>query len=471
MLLTEQIQLKYSKELSKICQLAKNLYNKANYLIRHRYFFLLSPNRLDFKWLKELKSDLFSEPDLFSNIASITKKYLTKKENLIKRYKNPSGKQEYGGIGKFMYYTELWGLIKYCPEYKALPSQSAQQILFLLEKNWKSYFKKREAYYKAKKELPPVEFKKKFNTKPKIPKYKNKNGESIIIFTNQQCNIENGYLFFPRKSYKKDAPRWLPSIKTRLKNKMKQVRIIPQGIRYKLEIVYEKATKDLDLNKNRIGAIDLGVNNIVTLVNNIGKQPIIIKGGIIKSINQGYNKERSRLKSIKDKQKIKDETKKLKRIDLNRNNKIKDCFHKISRLIINYCIKNNIGTLAIGYNEGWKQNSNMGKENNQNFVSIPFLKLINQIQYKSELISNDVILVNEDYTSKCSFLDNETIGKHKKYVGKRISRGLYRSKNRIIINADVNSAYNILKKAFPNAISADGIEDVCVHPCSLTWIK
>lgn len=185
------------------------------------------------------------------------------------------------------------------------------------------------------------------------------------------------------------------------------------------------------------------------------------------SINQGYNKVKSRLKLIIDRQKLKCESKKLKRINLNRNNKINNCFHKVSRMIINYCIKNNIETLVIGYNEGWKQNSNMGKSNNQNFVSIPFLKLIKQIQYKSELIRNEIFLIDESYTSKYSFLDNEPIKKHKKYMGRRVNRGLFRSKNGTLINADVNGAYNILRKVFPKAISTDGIEDICEHPCSL----
>ena len=113
----------------------------------------------------------------------------------------------------------------------------------------------------------------------------------------------------------------------------------------------------------------------------------------------------------------------------------------------------------------------MGKLNNQNFVSIPFLKLIKQIQYKSELIGNEIHLVDESFTSKCSFLDNEPIKKHKKYMGRRVNRGLFKSKKGILINADVNGAYNILRKVFPNAISADGIVGICEYPRSLDWKK
>ena len=113
MLLSEQIQLKKSEELSNLCHLAKNLYNQANYLVRHRYFFLLNPERLDFKWLKELKNKLISKSSNISNISSITKKYLEIKNNLIQKYNKTSGKQGYGGIGKFMSYKELWALMKY----------------------------------------------------------------------------------------------------------------------------------------------------------------------------------------------------------------------------------------------------------------------------------------------------------------------------------------------------------------------
>ena len=174
MLLSEQIQLKKSEDLSNLCHLAKNLYNHANYLVRHRYFFLLNPDRLDFKWLKELKDDLISKCSNVSNISHITKKYVEIKNNLIHKYNKISGKQGYGGIGKFMSYQELWALMKYISSYKSLSAQSAQSILLLVENDWRSYFKRKDAYYKAKKELPFEEFKKIFNSIPKIPRLKRK---------------------------------------------------------------------------------------------------------------------------------------------------------------------------------------------------------------------------------------------------------------------------------------------------------
>ncbi|MEE9379110.1 MAG: transposase [Candidatus Lokiarchaeia archaeon] len=393
MRLTEQIQLKNTKQLSYLCHLTKNLYNLANYYVRQEYFYL----------------------------------------------------------GNWLRYYDLWYMLKEKEPYKKLPSQTAQQTLKLVDKNWKSFFQSLKTLKKHPKNyLGP----------PKPPLYKKKDGECIIVFTNQQCRIKRGFLYFPRKTQ-------LPPVKTRIKSKLYHVRIIPKGLYYILEIIYQMEVKNLNLDKERVIGIDLGLNNIITMVNNAGLQPAIIKGGIIKSINQFYNKQLARYKGIKDKQRIGSDTKRMQWLTRTRNNKINDIFHKISRTVINYCITHDFGTIVIGYNKTWKHKIKLGKRNNQNFVQIPFSKLVSQIKYKSELIEIDVILEPESFTSRCSFLDNESIEKHKKYQGKRICRGLYQSHRGAIINADVNGAYNILKKAVPKAISADGIEGVGLHPYSI----
>ena len=146
--------------------------------------------------------------------------------------------------------------------------------------------------------------------------------------------------------------------------------------------------------------------------------------------------------------------------------KINDFFHKVSKKIVDYCIKNNIGTLIIGYNQGWKQDCEIGKKNNQKFVQIPFFKLKNQIEYKCEDVGINVKFQDESYTSKCSFLDDEEVNKKPYYLGQRMKRGLFRSSNGTIINADVNGAYNIMKKAIPGAVK--GIEGVALHPVRLS---
>jgi putative transposase len=289
---------------------------------------------------------------------------------------------------------------------------------------------------------------------------KPKDGESILIFTNQQVSIRDGYLTFPKRVNLK--------VKTRLDDNIdiSEVRIIPKSVGYVCEIVYVKNVEPLKLDRNRVATIDFGLNNIVTIANNVGEQPIIVKGGVIKSINQFYNKRKAELQSIYAEQKIYT-GEKMKVLTTKRNNKIKDQMHKISHKVIEYCITNNIGTIVIGHNKNWKQNIDMGKKNNQNFVSIPFYILTRQLQYKGEEIGNQVILQEESHTSKCSFLDSESIEHHETYIGKRISRGLFRSDKGIIINADVNGSLNIGRKAIPKAFVktiADGIEGVVLHP-------
>jgi len=342
-------------------------------------------------------------------------------------------------------------MLKHKEVSQKLPSQTAQQILSLVDKNWKSFFNSIKKW-----RLQP----RKYLGRPRPPKYKKKNGEFVLIFTNQQCRIKEGYLYFPERVA-------ISPIKTRIKNQIHQVRVVPKGLYYVVEIIYEKDVKNLNLDKKRILGIDLGLANIVTMVNNAGLQPVIIKGGIAKSTNQFYNKQLARYKSVKDKLEIAFETRKIQKLTKKRNNKINDQFHKISRRIVNYCVDNNLGTIIIGYNSFWKQKINMGRRNNQKFVQLPYFKLISQIQYKSKLVGIDVILEEESYTSRCSFLDNESIQKHKNYAGKRINRGLFRSKKGIVLNADVNAGYNIIKKVIPNAVLVDGIEGIGLYPYSI----
>ncbi len=159
--------------------------------------------------------------------------------------------------------------------------------------------------------------------------------------------------------------------------------------------------------------------------------------------------------------------KRTKRLARKRNNWIHDFFHKISKLVVNYCVTHDFGTVVIGYNPSWKQGVNIGRRNNQNFVQLLFLKLVRQIAYKAELVGIELVMVEESFTSKCSFLDGEPIKRHNSYKGRRACRGLFRSIEGMFINADVNAGYNILKKAFPNTISVDGIEGSGLSPYSI----
>jgi IS605 OrfB family transposase len=357
-------------------------------------------------------------------------------------------RQKFFNTNKWIRYNSLYHEIKISNNYKQLPAQTGQQTLRILDRNWISFFKAIKEWKKDKS---------KFKSRPKPPGYKPKNGEFILVFTNQQVKLKDSLLIFPKKVGLK--------VKTRLSDTtiVREARIIPKGVGYVVEIVYQKSFYPKILNKDNILAIDLGVRNLITTANNNGLKPFVIKGGVVKSINQYYNKEKARIQSIYDQQGIKT-GKKLLQLTNKRNKKIKDYFHKTSRKFIDYCVVNDIGTVVIGYNSDWKQSCQLGKRNNQNFVTIPFHKLIQQLSYKAEEQGIMVIEQEESHSSKCSFLDNEPIRHHDKYQGKRISRGLFKSRKGIIINADVNGGYNILKKAFLNAFGADWIEDVGLHP-------
>ena len=311
-------------------------------------------------------------------------------------------------------------------DYISLPAQTNQQVIKLIEKNWKSFFRAIKDYKKNPK---------KYKSCPKIPGYKKKNGRNIVIFTNQQVRLKDNYIHFPKKAN-------ITPIKTKVDN-IRQVRIIPQSSCYIVEIVYEKEVKNANLDENLYLSIDLGLNNLATCIDNSGNRPFIINGKILKSMNQYYNKKKAYLQSLLGKNKR--NSKRINNLSHKRNCKINDQLHKISKFIVDYCENHKIKNIVIGNNKNWKQNIKIGKRNNQNFVQIPHSKLINMIAYKAEEIGVKVIIVEESYTSKCSALNLEKICKHKNYLGKRIKRGLFQSSNNLI-NADVNGAMNILRK-------------------------
>jgi putative transposase len=330
-------------------------------------------------------------------------------------------------------------------DYISLPRKVSQWVCKQVDQNFKSFF----ASLKSKN----------VNHKVRIPKYLNKNGRNILTFTNQAIShkeLKDGYLKLSGCENK---------IKV-LHNNIQQVRVIPQANRYMVEIIYSIPDVEYKANTNYVG-VDLGLNNLVTVGGNT-MSSLIVNGKPLKSINQFYNKRLSKLKSRQDLCKNKKvNKKKIQTLTNKRNNKIKDYLHKASRLLVNQLVSNDISTVVIGHNKEWKQDINIGKQNNQKFVQIPFNTFIHMIVYKAQMQGIKVIQREESYTSKCSFIDNEEICKHENYKGKRIKRGLYKSQNGRIINADLNGALNILKKEIPNAFDGYGIE-VCSTPVVLT---
>lgn len=235
-----------------------------------------------------------------------------------------------------------------------------------------------------------------------------------------------------------------------------------------VEVVYEQDAEQEPVNPDVYAGIDLGINNLATLTSNkSGFVPRIVNGRPVKSINQNYNKRRADLQSKLAKEDAKRHTsKRLERITNKRTRKIDHYLHTASKRIIDLLVSEGIGTLVIGYNQEWKQEVNIGKRNNQNFVHIPFARFIHMLTYKAELVGIQVRMTEESYTSKCSFLDFESIGKHDVYVGKRVKRGLFRSADGHCYNADVNGSYNITRKVASDAF-VQGSSGCVVHPISL----
>lgn len=367
------------KQIDNLCFLSKNLYNYANFMIRQEFIF----NQM---WLR----------------------YNLLEDSLRKNRQD---------------------------DYFALSPNSSQQILMILDKNWKSFFKAIKDWKSNSN---------KYLGRPKMPKYKKKTkGRNLVVFTINQVKLKKGYIHFPQKSE-------LKPIKTKICGKLKQVRLIPQSTCFKIEVVYEEEEKQhIELDKSLYLFIDLGLNNLATLTSNKKDfNPILINGKIIKSINVYFNKLKAKaMKYVGDR----GISNRISRLTFKRNCKVDNYIHHVSKSIVNICIEYKIGNIIIGYNPGWKQKVNIGKRNNQNFVNIPMLKLLNQIEYKSQDYGINVIRNEESYTSKTSALDLEKICKHQKYLGRRKKRGLFETSEKIQINADVNGSLNIGRKVIGNA--------------------
>ncbi len=376
------------EQLGQLCHISKNLFNQANYLIYQE----LLHNK---KWLR---------------------------------------------------YTELNHQLKNSNNYRLLKAQTSQQILKVVDKNWTSFFKTIKDWRRNSD---------KYSGKPNPPRYKPKDGHFLLIFTNQNSKIQGKLIILTMsKAFKSKHPNFknpiklnIPKHHTRNINfgEYQQIRILPRKNYYEIEVIYNTSILNPDLDYNSYLGIDLGLNNLVTMIENENKRPLIISGKILKSINQEWNKNKAKLSSSKDQQNIKGSTAILDKLTTNRNAAIYDYLHKTSRFIIDYCLQNKIGNICIGKLKGIKDGIQLGKPNNQIFVNIPLERLKQMLKYKAELVSIKIHEMNESYSSKCSALDLEPIQYHKYYLGKRVKRGLFQSLNHLI-NADVNGALNILRK-------------------------
>ena len=331
---------------------------------------------------------------------------ITHKSKNIYNRANYIVKQKYNNDGEYLNYHTIDKLMQKEDCYKSLPSKVSQQTLRILDRNWKAYFASKRAYFKNPS---------KFQKCPRPPKYLDKQGNFITIYSTQSINKGN-----------KLSKTNITFTTTR---KPVEVRIIPKKFGFILEVVYEKECK-LKKDNKKFASIDLGLNNLATITSDQSK-PILVNGRMLKSINQYFNKYPTK-KNLKK-----------------RYFRIENYFHHASKFVIDYCKHYDIGKIIIGYNEGWKQKIKLGKKTNQNFCFLPFLKLINKIKYKAELEGIEVILTEESYTSKSSFFDSDPL-KSSEFSGKRIKRGLYKTKDGFIVNADVNGSLNIGRKVIHN---------------------
>ena len=247
----------------------------------------------------------------------------------------------------------------------------------------------------------------------------------------------------------------------------KQARIIPHGGEIDLELVYEIPEVEEKENNGKYAAIDIGVDNLAALAWNTGERPVLFKGTPLKSVNQYYNKQMAKRRSICERMNGRHSSKRIAQLTAKRNRKVEDYLHKASRKVIDLCAGQDVSVLVIGKNKGWKQEANLGRKLNQSFVQLPFARFIQMLQYKAESIGMKVVLTEESYTSGTSFLDDEAPVKACYDKSRRVHRGLFRTSDGRKINADVNGAYQIMRKVFPN-VNADGIEGVALRPAVVT---
>ena len=356
-------------------------------------------------------------------------------------------RQHYFQEKQYLRYEANCYEMKYLENYKLLNSNMAQQTLKNVDQMFKSFF----ALIKLAKQG-------KYNFRHiRLPNYLPKNGYTNLIIGQIRLRKDN-ILTIPfsntfKKKYNNKIEIKIPQVLE--DKKIKQIQIIPKfnARFFEIQYTYEIQEEDIQLNINNALAIDLGVNNLCTCVTNTGKS-FIIDGRKLKSINQFFNKQNAKLRSIKDKQNIKRQTKQQYLISNKRKNRVDDYINKTCRYIINYCIVNDIGTLVIGYNQSFQCKTNLGKRNNQIFTQLPFGKIREKLEYLCKRYNINYVMQEESYTSKASFFDDDELPTYNmdnpqtyEFSGKRVKRGLYQTKDGYLFNADCNGALNILRKS------------------------
>lgn len=354
---------------------------------------------------------------------------------------------------------------------------SAQQMLKQVVQDMKSFDSLRKKWLKKPSSL---------NGKPNIPRYKKKQGQCTTTFTNESCKIKNGTtLTFPKTDLSLAIGQFVPEHWI-----LKEVKVKPHHNVYTVILCFDdgKAEDDKITDKpTRVCAIDLGVNNFAAITNNVGLPGLLFKGNVIKSRNQWYNKQYAKIQSEQTKGGTEQfiPTEESKKIGLKRENQMNDFMHKVAKRILEWCLLNKIDTVIVGANKGWKQNSKLGKVENQNFVPIPHAKFREIMKYLCARNGLHYLEQEESYTSMASFKHMDFIpvygSKHEDDVEKYVFsgyrgptlykgmkrkngfHGLYKNNDGTIVNADINGSANIGRKCLPELFNTDTVNLNDVH--------
>ena len=422
MILTENHRIKRNKhkelfkKIDAYCYCAKNLSNSIQYLICqcYRIHRKIRNGEMTEPWEQEMLDDINNA------IAAYNAERAEKKQLKCIDADN--------GFIADAYFLS-WHM-KTKDVYKAMPYATCSQICIQEKcREWKSFYKARNEYSKN----PD-----RFLGAPIRPGYLDPaKGRGSLVITSQNFTIaEDGLI---------TMPGFLKGIKIKAKHgHVRQIRVRTDKNSIRIMLMYEQEASMSRVSGNIMG-IDLGVDNLATISLLSGGAPVVINGRPLKSINRYYNKRKARLQEVAKRSNRRDITNRIEQLTEKRNNKVKDYLHKTSRKVIEIAQRRGVSHIVIGNNRGWKQKVDLGKRTNQTFVSIPYRMLIDMICYKAELAGIRVSIVKESYTSGTSYLDGEIPDKASYNISRRIKRGMFKSNKGILINADVNAAYQIIK--------------------------
>ena len=422
---------------TQVARLSNNLTNVNIY--HHRQWFFYTQNlHYEQNPKKDFKPYKYNS-ELIDNLKDYMNTYNAKR---ILKGKKEVDFVKFGLDSYFLhYYFKQIGQPDYTND--GISAQASQQITSKVAQAFKAFLKARMDYFQHPE---------KYEACPELPRYNKKHSIASFYFTNQDTKIQNGALKFPKTKLT------LPFTYETL-GKYTRMEVVRRYNEFELRLIFDIGEKPKFKETDVVAAIDPGVNNLIAITTNKG-QSLLVKDKKVKSINQYANKEIARIASAQTKTggfEYVVMSNQLQKVYQKRHRRIEHLFYILANRILDFCLENNVSKLALGKNKGWKQGCDNGKENNQNFVQIPYVRLYRKITDKLIKHGIEVIEQEESYTSQASVIDLDYIPVYGDYLpagsfsgiryGKR--NRLYKSKDGITINADMNGALNILRKAFP----------------------